>query len=291
MYKMEKQDILEMMAHADRMKNPIRQYPNKTMVSLFFDPTHVQDSYQVAARRLGMKTHTTTVTQERMEDHVKISEKYGDVLVLSHSDDDYQHRAEMVCSIPIIPAGKYENSIQALTDLYTLIKELEFRQIHIDSDRRRTLHITFLGYNRHVHPFVHLLKHFPNIDLHYVSRSDIDPELIPLTDVFYVSRKQEEDGYCVDRAFLSKTKHTSIVMHHLPRTTELSPEVDNNPRCVYFEQQENGIYMRMAALDRVFSKDCPNLRECFWIGLAYIKNRLSMFSLWPLVSTGVCRCV
>ena len=288
---MNKQDVIDIMNRADRMKNPIRQYPNKTMVSLFFEQSRLIDSYNAAARRLGMKVHNMIATAESLEDHVKLSNYYGDILVLRHPDEDYQHRAEMVSDIPVLPAGKFENPTQALVDLYTLSRELEFRGITLDSETRQTLHISFLGYNRAVQPFVNLLKHFPNIELHYVSRSDVDPDLIPLTDVFYVSRKQDEDAYCIDRTFLSKTKHTAIVMHHLPRTDELLPEVDKNPRCVYFEQQENGIYMRMATIDLIFSRDCPTVRECFWIGFSYIKTRLSMFSLWPVVSTGVCRCV
>jgi aspartate carbamoyltransferase catalytic subunit len=37
-------------------------------------------------------------------------------------------------------------------------------------------------------------------------------------------------------------------MHPLPRQEELSTEIDEDNRAVYFKQVENGVYMRMALL-------------------------------------------
>jgi aspartate carbamoyltransferase catalytic subunit len=42
-------------------------------------------------------------------------------------------------------------------------------------------------------------------------------------------------------------------MHPLPRLTEISTDIDNDSRAVYFKQVENGVYMRMAILDTIFS--------------------------------------
>ena len=43
-------------------------------------------------------------------------------------------------------------------------------------------------------------------------------------------------------------------MHPLPRNSEINPDVDNDPRCVYYEQMRNGIYIRMAILSEIFGK-------------------------------------
>lgn len=40
----------------------------------------------------------------------------------------------------------------------------------------------------------------------------------------------------------------SIIMHPLPKLGEIDPEVDSNPRAVYFEQAGNRKYIRMALL-------------------------------------------
>ena len=52
-------------------------------------------------------------------------------------------------------------------------------------------------------------------------------------------------------------KKNAIIMHPLPRNNEISPDVDSDPRCVYFEQIENGIYVRMAILNNLFSNKIP----------------------------------
>jgi aspartate carbamoyltransferase catalytic subunit len=45
-----------------------------------------------------------------------------------------------------------------------------------------------------------------------------------------------------------------IVMHPLPRVTEISMDVDADPRAAYFRQMEYGLYVRMALLAMVLGK-------------------------------------
>jgi aspartate carbamoyltransferase catalytic subunit len=47
-------------------------------------------------------------------------------------------------------------------------------------------------------------------------------------------------------------KEKMIVMHPLPRLDEIPVEIDSDDRAVYFKQVQNGLYMRMAILDRIF---------------------------------------
>jgi aspartate carbamoyltransferase catalytic subunit len=42
-----------------------------------------------------------------------------------------------------------------------------------------------------------------------------------------------------------------IIMHPLPRTTEIENSVDEDFRAIYFEQSDNGMYIRMALLLRL----------------------------------------
>ena len=39
-----------------------------------------------------------------------------------------------------------------------------------------------------------------------------------------------------------------IVMHPLPRVTEIATDVDDDPRACYFKQVQNGRYVRMALI-------------------------------------------
>jgi aspartate carbamoyltransferase catalytic subunit len=52
---------------------------------------------------------------------------------------------------------------------------------------------------------------------------------------------------------LSIMKKKSIIMHPLPRVTEISYAVDEDERARYFEQAENGLYVRMALLKMILA--------------------------------------
>ena len=61
------------------------------------------------------------------------------------------------------------------------------------------------------------------------------------------------DDYCINNDVMANAKHDSIVLHPLPRVTEIHPEFDNDPRAVYFRQVKNGLYVRMAILMYLFN--------------------------------------
>jgi aspartate carbamoyltransferase catalytic subunit len=46
-------------------------------------------------------------------------------------------------------------------------------------------------------------------------------------------------------------------MHPLPRVDELSPEVDTLPQAKYFQQAENGVYVRAALIADILSLKIP----------------------------------
>jgi len=253
---MNKQEVFDMIRRAEQMKHPLRHYPNKTIVH-YGDLTHSQSilGFKAASIKLGCRTLTADAT-ESLEDSVHTLQYYGDVLVMYHNRPDAISRALNVSQIPVIQGGLYSNTSQALTDLYTLFKELRFRGIQLDSEEREPLQVTFLGYSRAVSPFVKLLELFPKIEYHYTQK-----EIPSNTDVLYVSCQQGPEEYRVDRDFLKTTKPTLILMHPFPRKDEISTDADTNPRSVYFHQIENGHYMRMAILDKVLSMSCS---PTFW---------------------------
>lgn len=47
---------------------------------------------------------------------------------------------------------------------------------------------------------------------------------------------------------MSYAKEDMYVLHPLPRVNEISTEVDNDPRAVYFKQAKFGVYVRMALI-------------------------------------------
>lgn len=47
---------------------------------------------------------------------------------------------------------------------------------------------------------------------------------------------------------MALAKPNMAVLHPLPRVNEIVLEVDDDPRAAYFEQAQNGVYVRMALI-------------------------------------------
>ena len=83
---------------------------------------------------------------------------------------------------------------------------------------------------------------------------------IPQLDLLYMTRVQRErffneedyvrlkDFYILDRAKMALAKQDCLVLHPLPRVNEISVEVDEDERAVYFKQVQYGVYVRMALI-------------------------------------------
>lgn len=93
-------------------------------------------------------------------------------------------------------------------------------------------------------------------------------EVLPDTNVLYWTRIQEErfarasdyeavrDNFIMTPALLNQAPRDVILMHPLPRKNEMGTPndhdiLDQNPRAVYFQQMENGMFVRMALIAKV----------------------------------------
>ena len=300
------------------------QFPDKTLITMFYEPsTRTNCSFQAAAIKLGCKVIALTEKQsssekgESLEDTIRTLQYYGDAIVLRHPAKGSARLAAAVSRVPIINGGdgNGEHPTQALLDIFTIYTELERRNIHLDSENRPPITITFVGdlkNSRTVHSLIRMLTHFPNLRFVYVSPPSLkmpaeivdyigsfqqtientmkDPfsretpngesfnsyaysslRNCPIynTDVLYMTRIQKErfsseeeylevmrepELYSVTPDILQLSKNTMIVMHPLPRLNEIPIEIDGDKKAVYFKQVENGLYMRMAILCKMFRR-------------------------------------
>jgi aspartate carbamoyltransferase catalytic subunit len=44
----------------------------------------------------------------------------------------------------------------------------------------------------------------------------------------------------------------TAIMHPLPRGPEIQPEIDRDPRAMYWRQERNGMWMRVALMAKLF---------------------------------------
>jgi aspartate carbamoyltransferase len=221
---------------------------------------------------------------ESIEDSIKTLNYYGDIIVLRHPDIEAIYNASNVSTIPLINAGNGngEHPTQALLNLFTIYdKLLDRAEINIfqkkftitftgDLQNSRTIHslikilcilhtnITFIycsetGLEIPIDLYNYVHNNFPNI--RQITWYSVEEAMV-ITDVFYMTRIQKEriqnnisnNSFSLNKKTIVHLNKYAIIMHPLPRQEELSTEVDDDKRAVYFKQVENGVYMRMALL-------------------------------------------
>lgn len=264
----------------------------KILANLFYEPsTRTSSSFTAAMERLGGSVipinevkYSSVSKGESLPDTIRTLECYADVIVLRHPETGSAEIAAKAARKPVINAGDGvgEHPTQALLDTFTVMEEL---------GRLDNLTVTMLGdlkYGRTVHSLARLLSTFTNIKLNYVSPDILRmpkevmeevgekgipqkefsslEDALPETDVLYVTRVQKErfedpadyekvkNSFVVDTAIMKAAKKEMIVMHPLPRVTEISMDFDDDPRAAYFRQMEYGLYVRMALLAMVLGK-------------------------------------
>ncbi len=259
----------------------------KIMASLFYEPsTRTRFSFESAMARLGGSILTTENAKEfssaskgeTLYDSTSVMCGYADLIVMRHNEPGSAKMAAEVSSIPVINAGdgSGQHPTQALLDLYT-IKD-NFSNI----DGLTIAMVGDLKYGRTVRSLSYLLTKYENIKIYFVSpivcKMDDDikdyltkykveweevsslEKVLPLADCVYMTRIQKErfhnlkdyesaaGKYILDMEKIKLMKQKSIIMHPLPRVDEISQEVDKDPRAQYFNQANNGLYVRMALL-------------------------------------------
>ncbi|MFW9897874.1 MAG: aspartate carbamoyltransferase [Candidatus Thorarchaeota archaeon] len=257
----------------------------KILATLFFEPsTRTRLSFESAMYRLGgnvigfQSGEVSSIKKgESLADTIRTVENYCDCIVIRHSMEGAAKLASRFAKIPIINAGSGsgEHPSQALLDLLTIKEEcgtLDGLNIGIMGD---------LKYGRTVHSLSILLSNF-DVNIYFISPKELTirnqekeyliqrqlkfkevfqyRSLLDIFDVLYMTRIQRErfidveeyekvkNVYIFKQEDLRNTKNTFILMHPLPRITEISADVDNSRKAIYFKQTFYGLKMRKAIL-------------------------------------------
>ena len=253
---------------------------------MFYEPsTRTRFSFEAAMQKLGggvltaenALDNSSASKGETIADMVRVVSGYADAIVLRHPQVGAAEMAAEASPVPVINAGDGagEHPTQALIDVYTIRREL---------GRLEDLNIALVGdlkNGRTIHSLLPFLIKAPGVSLTLISPPQLrlpgkyirmlqeaDTRFAETTrlarvqpaDVVYVTRVQRErfaseaeydlvkDSYRIDLHVADSLKTRSIILHALPRTTEISPEVDQDARAAYFRQARNGLYVRMALL-------------------------------------------
>ena len=231
------------------------------------------------------KEFSSSSKGESLEDSMKIISYYADMIILRHNEDDSSERAVRATGVPLINAGsgKSQHPTQALLDVYTVqenfgsLKNLNIAVVG-DLLRGRTcdsLVYLLSKYKNNTFYFVSpdnskikpsLREHLVENGISFYETSVLE-SVLPKLDVCYMTRVQRErflkkDGKTIDEKayeaakgkciltphYVDLMKKDSIIMHPLPRVDEIAVNIDADTRAKYFEQAQNGLYVRMALL-------------------------------------------
>lgn len=260
---------------------------NKILATLFFEPsTRTRLSFESAMLSLGgsvlgfsSAASSSSTKGESVTDTIWTVSCYSDIIAMRHPKEGAPLVATKRSKVPLINAGDggHNHPTQTLTDLLTIQRE---------KGRLDNLTIGFCGdlkFGRTVHSLLKALSRYPNVKFIFISPHELKlPEylkndlldaqnleykevdkiedVIEELDIIYMTRVQKErffneqdyirlkDTYILDLKKLENSKDNLIIMHPLPRVNEIATEVDDDPRAKYFDQVQNGRYMRMALI-------------------------------------------
>ena len=260
---------------------------HKILATLFFEPsTRTRLSFESAMLSLGgsvlgfsSASNTSASKGESVSDTISVVSSYCDIIAMRHPKEGAPLVATRKSTVPLINAGDggHNHPTQTLTDLLTIYRE---------KGRLDNLTIGFCGdlkFGRTVHSLTKAMSRYKNIKFVFIAPSELKipeylkhdlldaknldykeaetiEEVIEDLDILYMTRVQKErffneqdyirlkDTYILDLNKLEKSKSDLIVMHPLPRVNEIAIEVDDDPRAKYFDQVQNGRFMRMALI-------------------------------------------
>jgi aspartate carbamoyltransferase catalytic subunit len=237
---------------------------------------------------------SSEVKGESFEDSIRTFSSYVDVIVMRTKESGRAAQAARLMNgiprpVPVINAGSGsdQHPTQALLDIYTLQRSFEEtggidgKVIGMMGDLKR---------GRTVRSLCYLMKNYANVRLVFIAPEQfaMEPDVkayldqhriaytettkladaLPTLDALYVTRMQTEwdtaagesrsvdlSQFSIGAEELARLKRDAIIMHPLPRGTEIEPSVDQDPRAMYWRQERNGMWMRVAVLIKIFGAD------------------------------------
>lgn len=268
----------------------------KKLATLFYEPsTRTRLSFESAMLSLGGQTlgfagaeQSSATKGETVADTTRVISCYADIIAMRHPKEGAPLRASMYATVPVINAGDggHNHPSQTLIDLMT-IRQRKGRLDHLT--------VGFCGdlkFGRTVHSLVNSLVRYPGNQFYFISPEELRvpgyliddtlkpaqtpyhevtslEETLPKLDVLYMTRVQkerffnEEDyirlkgTYILTREKLQAAKPDMPVLHPLPRVDEITADVDNDSRAAYFQQVQNGVYIRMALIASLLGLEDP----------------------------------
>ena len=272
----------------------------KKLATLFYEPsTRTRLSFEAAMLNLGGKVLgfpdagvSSAAKGETVADTIRVVSCYADIAAMRHPKEGAPLRASRYSRIPVINAGDggHNHPTQTLLDMLTIRRR---------KGRLDRLTIGFCGdlkFGRTVHSLIKSLARYEGMKFvlispeelrvpDYIIHEFLEPrgiefvetrsleQAMPELDILYMTRVQRErffneedyvrlkNSYVLTEAKMNLARPDMAVLHPLPRVNEITLDVDDDPRAAYFEQVQNGVYMRMALIMTLLGLKDPKTGE------------------------------
>ena len=272
----------------------------KKLATLFYEPsTRTRLSFEAAMLNLGGKVLgfpdagvSSAAKGETVADTIRVVSCYADIAAMRHPKEGAPLRASRYSRIPVINAGDggHSHPTQTLLDMLTIRRR---------KGRLDRLTIGFCGdlkFGRTVHSLIKSLARYEGMKFvlispeelrvpDYIIHEFLEPrgikfvetrsleQAMPELDILYMTRVQRErffneedyvrlkNSYVLTEAKMNLARPDMAVLHPLPRVNEITLDVDDDPRAAYFEQVQNGVYMRMALIMTLLGLKDPKTGE------------------------------
>lgn len=275
------EEILENATAFKSGKKKINYNGEKIIANLFFEPsTRTHYSFETAELKLGCKTmnfeaETSSMKKgETLYDTVKTFESLGvDAVVIRNREDEYYKQLANI-KIPILNGGDgtKDHPSQSLLDLYTIKEEFgHFEGLKVlivgDIKHSRVAHSNIkvmerLGmkvytsgpeeYKDDDLEFVDFEEYLPKVDVVMLLRIQLERH----EGETIVNKEEYNSKYGLNKNNVGKMKENAIIMHPAPfnRNVEISDEIVECDRSRIFKQIENGVFVRMAMLEKALEE-------------------------------------
>lgn len=232
---------------------------------------------------------------ESIEDSMRTFSSYVDLIIMRSPIAGLCDRiADMLDGIerpvPVINAGSGpdEHPTQALLDMYTLYRTFK-KQGSSEIKNKTICMVGDLKRGRTVRSLSRLLTNYENMNIIFSSPEEfrINDDLrqvlkshnirfeettnfddaIAAADAIYMTRVQDEydsngesksidvSKYHFGTKHLDVIKKDCVILHPMPRRAEIEFEVDKDPRALYWRQERNGMWTRVALITQLLNVD------------------------------------
>jgi len=236
---------------------------HKKLATLFYEPsTRTRLSFEAAMLNLGGSVlgfasadSSSAAKGESVADTIRVISCYADIAAMRHPKEGAPLRAARFSRIPVINAGDggHLHPTQTLTDLRTV------HSLIMSLARCSGIRFVLISPEELRVPDYIITEAIRPRGIPYEEVRSLESAM-PALDILYMTRVQRErffneedyvrlkDSYILTAEKMNLAKPDMAVLHPLPRVNEIALNVDDDPRAAYFEQVQNGVYVRMALI-------------------------------------------